>query len=221
MVLYKLLVLGDGGVGKTALTIQLCLNHYVQTYDPTIEDSYCKQVVIDGQSCMLEVLDTAGQEEYTALRDQWIKDAEGFVIVYNIYSRMSFARCRKFYNQIWRVKETSTFSYRGLSTTLQEIENGRSPVILVGHDYIEDDEVESRRTWERQVSCEEGNALAREFGCDYIEACAKTCVNVEKAFYDVVRELRKQRAAASNRPRAKPGTSGASTRFYAMPATSE
>ncbi|KAJ2794179.1 RAS2 protein, partial [Coemansia guatemalensis] len=56
----------------TALTIQLCLNHFVETYDPTIEDSYRKQVVIDDQPCVLEVLDTAGQEEYTALRDQWI-----------------------------------------------------------------------------------------------------------------------------------------------------
>ncbi|KAJ2237099.1 RAS2 protein [Coemansia sp. RSA 455] len=59
--------------GGTALTIQLCLNHFVETYDPTIEDSYRKQVVIDDQPCVLEVLDTAGQEEYTALRDQWIR----------------------------------------------------------------------------------------------------------------------------------------------------
>ena len=87
MALYKLVVLGDGGVGKTAFTIQVgygrilgpsacrrghsfvCKNHFVETYDPTIEDSYRKQVQIDGQSCMLEVLDTAGQEEYNALRD--------------------------------------------------------------------------------------------------------------------------------------------------------
>ncbi|CAO3647980.1 unnamed protein product [Mucor hiemalis] len=71
MLLFKIVVLGDGGVGKTALTIQLCLNHFVEvnnTYDPTIEDSYRKQVVIDDYPCVLEVLDTAGQEEYTALR---------------------------------------------------------------------------------------------------------------------------------------------------------
>jgi GTPase KRas protein len=165
---------------------------------------------------MLEVLDTAGQEEYTALRDQWIRDGEGFVIVYNIYGRTSFARCRRFYNQIRKVKATSTISY-----SEQRIENDRSPIMLVGHDYIEDEEAEPRGTWERQVSWEEGNALARELGCEYVEACAKTCVNVEKAFYDVVRELRKQRAAASNRPRAMPGISGASTRSRAMPVISE
>jgi small GTP-binding protein len=57
---YKICVLGDGGVGKTALTIQLCSNHFVEEYDPTIEDSYRKQVVIDDESCLLEILDTAG-----------------------------------------------------------------------------------------------------------------------------------------------------------------
>lgn len=53
--LYRIVVLGDGGVGKTALTIQLCLNHFVETYDPTIEDSYRKQVVIDDEPSVLEV----------------------------------------------------------------------------------------------------------------------------------------------------------------------
>ena len=46
---------------------------FVETYDPTIEDCYRKQWSVDGQPCLLEVLDTAGQEEYTALRDQWIR----------------------------------------------------------------------------------------------------------------------------------------------------
>ena len=58
-----------GGVGKSALTIQLIQNHFVEEYDPTIEDSYRKQVVIDGETCLLDILDTAGQEEYSATRD--------------------------------------------------------------------------------------------------------------------------------------------------------
>jgi hypothetical protein len=59
---------------------------------------------------MLEVLDTAGQEEYTALRDQWIRDGEGFVLVYSIASRSSFTRIQRFHNQIQRVKESSASS---------------------------------------------------------------------------------------------------------------
>ncbi|KAJ5310533.1 uncharacterized protein N7443_002994 [Penicillium atrosanguineum] len=180
MTLYKLVVLGDGGVGKTALTIQLCLNHFVETYDPTIEDSYRKQVVIDGQSCMLEVLDTAGQEEYTALRDQWIRDGEGFVLVYSITSRASFSRITKFYNQI------------KMLPGLPDEHLGRPPlpvpVMLVGN--------KSDKAVERAVSAQEGQALAKELGCEFVEASAKNCINVEKAFYDVVRMLRQQRQQA-------------------------
>ncbi|KKZ66524.1 protein Ras-2 [[Emmonsia] crescens] len=172
MKLYKLVVLGDGGVGKTALTIQLCLNHFVETYDPTIEDSYRKQVVIDQQACMLEVLDTAGQEEYTALRDQWIRDGEGFVLVYSITSRSSFTRIQKFHHQIQLVKDPLA---PGMKV----------PVMLVGN--------KSDKAIERAVSSQEGSALAKELGCDFVEASAKNCINVEKAFYDVVRLLRQQR----------------------------
>ncbi|GAB7351587.1 hypothetical protein MBLNU459_g2209t1 [Dothideomycetes sp. NU459] len=188
MTLYKLVVLGDGGVGKTALTIQLCLNHFVETYDPTIEDSYRKQVQIDGQSCMLEVLDTAGQEEYVSLRDQWIRDGEGFVLVYSISSRASFQRIKKFYNQIQRVKEsasTASPTYAGSPNMGGVAHGGPAPVMLVGN--------KCDRVTEREVSTQEGSALAKELGCEFVEASAKNCVNVEKSFYDVVRQLRRHR----------------------------
>lgn len=192
MTLYKLVVLGDGGVGKTALTIQLCLNHFVETYDPTIEDSYRKQVVIDHHACMLEVLDTAGQEEYTALRDQWIRDGEGFVLVYSITSRSSFTRIQRFHSQIQRVKESASAgsptgaSYLSSPTySSPPTLSGPVPVMLVGN--------KSDKVTEREVSAQEGLALARELGCEFVEASAKNCVNVEKAFYDVVRLLRRQR----------------------------
>ncbi|KAI8325100.1 hypothetical protein GQ54DRAFT_255265 [Martensiomyces pterosporus] len=166
MILYKLVVLGDGGVGKTALTIQLCLNHF--TYDPTIEDSYRKQVVIDDQPCVLEVLDTAGQEEYTALRDQWIRDGEGFLLVYSITSRSTFERVERFRDQIIRVKDQDNV-----------------PMMLVGN--------KCDKAQEREVSFQEGQAMARRLGCDFVESSAKTCINVEKAFYTTVRMIRQQR----------------------------
>ncbi|OJJ01035.1 hypothetical protein ASPVEDRAFT_130609 [Aspergillus versicolor CBS 583.65] len=175
MTLYKLVVLGDGGVGKTALTIQLCLNHFVETYDPTIEDSYRKQVVIDQQSCMLEVLDTAGQEEYTALRDQWIRDGEGFVLVYSITSRASFSRITKFYNQIKMVKESansgspSGASYLGSPMSSPSGPPLPVPVMLVGN--------KSDKAVERAVSAQEGQALAKDLGCEFVEASAKNCIN--------------------------------------------
>ncbi|KAJ3405033.1 Ras GTPase ras2 [Chytriomyces hyalinus] len=168
MVLYRIVVLGDGSVGKTALTIQLCLNHFVETYDPTIEDSYQKQVVIDDEACNLEVLDTAGQEEYTALRDQWIRDGEGFMLVYSITSRVSFEGISQFRDQIQRVKDT----------------DAHIPMTLVGN--------KSDRHAEREVSKEEGAYLAHKLGCGFVVTSAKTRVNLEKAFFSVVRALRAQ-----------------------------
>ena len=152
---------------------------------------------------MLEVLDTAGQEEYTALRDQWIRDGEGFVLVYSISSRSSFNRIQKFHNQIRRVKEKlllegPTYPGSPLSATSARSDVfGPAPIMLVGN--------KCDRVTEREVSAREGYALARELSCDFIETSAKNCINVEKAFYDVVRQLRLQRsqviAARHNRPR--------------------
>jgi GTPase KRas len=173
----------------TVVCVQLCLNHFVETYDPTIEDSYRKQVQIDGQSCMLEVLDTAGQEEYTALRDQWIRDGEGFVLVYSISSRPSFNRIGAFFKQIQRVKESSQSSptYPGSPLSASSLGGsfGPAPVMLVGN--------KCDRHTEREVSTQEGYSLAKELGCDFVEASAKNCINVEKAFFDVVRQLRRQK----------------------------
>jgi GTPase KRas len=140
---------------------------------------------------MLEVLDTAGQEEYTALRDQWIRDGEGFVLVYSISSRPSFARIQKFYKQIQRVKESSQSgspSYPGSPLSNSSGDSSRygpAPVMLVGN--------KCDRVTEREVSTQEGYSLAKELGCDFVEASAKNCINVEKAFFDVVRQLRRQK----------------------------
>ena len=64
---YKIVVLGSGGVGKSALTVQFVQGIFVEKYDPTIEDSYRKQVEVDGQQCMLEILDTAGTVSHQLL----------------------------------------------------------------------------------------------------------------------------------------------------------
>lgn len=141
---------------------------------------------------MLEVLDTAGQEEYTALRDQWIRDGEGFLLVYSINSRSSFTRIRKFHKQIQRVKDARNASsptitgYLGnpISPISPAPPTGPVPVMLVGN--------KSDKVTERAVSSQEGKALAQQLGCDFVEASAKNCINVEKAFYDVVRALRNQ-----------------------------
>jgi len=72
-------------------------------------DSYRKQCVIDEEVALLDVLDTAGQEEYSAMREQYMRTGEGFLLVYSITSRQSFEEIRVFQQQILRVKDKDYF----------------------------------------------------------------------------------------------------------------
>ncbi|CAG7846256.1 SubName: Full=Related to RAS-2 RAS-2 PROTEIN {ECO:0000313/EMBL:CCA68861.1} [Serendipita indica DSM 11827] len=121
-------------------------------------------MIVDQKLCFIEVIDTAGQEEYSTLRDQWVREGQGFVLVYSIASRATFDRLEVFRQNMIRVKRTQ-------------------PVfVLVGN--------KCDKTYEREVSREEGAALARHFGCDFLETSAKTAANVDRLFTDLVRTLR-------------------------------
>lgn len=72
-------------------------------------DSYRKQCIVDDEVALLDVLDTAGQEEYSAMREQYMRTGEGFLLVYSITSRESFEEIRTFQQQILRVKDKDIF----------------------------------------------------------------------------------------------------------------
>ncbi|KAF9364542.1 Ras GTPase [Mortierella sp. NVP85] len=163
---YKLVVVGGGGVGKSALTIQFIQSHFVDEYDPTIEDCYRKQCVVDDEVALLDVLDTAGQEEYSAMREQYMRSGEGFLLVYSITSRNSFEEIATFYQQILRVKDKDFF-----------------PIILVAN--------KCDLEHERQVSTHDGREMAKQFHSRLIETSAKQRINVDEAFYNLVREIRR------------------------------
>ncbi|RXK38308.1 Ras-like protein 1 [Tremella mesenterica] len=154
------------GVGKSALTIQFIQSHFVDEYDPTIEDSYRKQCVIDDEVALLDVLDTAGQEEYGAMREQYMRTGEGFLLVYSITSRSSFEEVSTFHQQILRVKDKDYF-----------------PVLLVGN--------KIDLEYERQVQVSEGRELAKRFGAAFVETSAKNRLNVDEAFHSLVRTIRR------------------------------
>eukprot|EP01083_Nonionella_stella_P052754 139852_1 len=164
---FKIVVLGGGGVGKSALTIRLVSDDFLEEYDPTIEDSYRKQCDLDGKSVMLDVLDTAGQDDFAALRDAWMREAEGFLLVYSITKRATFDEVMALYARIMRVKED---------------EESNVHIILVGNkcDLMN----------QREVMHKEGKELADDWGCGFFETSAKTKINNEEPFFECARLIR-------------------------------
>lgn len=176
---YKLVVVGAGGVGKSALTIQLIQNHFVDEYDPTIEDSYRKQVVIDGENCLLDILDTAGQEEYSAMRDQYMRTGEGFLLVFAVNSVKSYEDIAGYREQIQRVKDAEDI-----------------PMILVGN------KCDLEKPY--SVSMNAAKELAKDYGIPLVETSAKTRMGVDDAFYSLVREIRKYKKKQMDEKKSKP-----------------
>ena len=165
---YKMVFMGDFGVGKSATTIQFVQNIFVKDYDPTIEDSYRKQAKIDDELCMLDILDTAGEEGFDVLRDPYIVSGEGFLFMYSITDRRSFDNVSEKYNQVIAVKDTESV-----------------PIVLMGN------KCDLER--ERQVSKEEGEELANIMGGPFFETSAKERINIEVPFYELVREINNKR----------------------------
>ena len=102
---YRIVVLGDGGVGKSALTLQYVQHNFIDYHDPTIEDAYQQRTVIDTEPCLLDILDTAGQVEFTAMREQYMRCGEGFIICYSITDRHSFLEAEEYRNLTLKVRK--------------------------------------------------------------------------------------------------------------------
>lgn len=152
-------------------------------YDPTIEDSYRKQIRVDDTTAVIDILDTAGQEEYSAMREQWLRYGEGFLIVYSITSRKSFDELTPLQEQLKRVRDVDS---------LNEV-----PTTCFGNKLdLQND---------RQVSKEEGTQLAQKIGASFFEGSAKDGTNVEEAFFQLVRLIRDFRTRSGGNGRGAVG----------------
>ncbi|KAI7808570.1 ras-related protein Ral-B [Triplophysa rosa] len=159
LALHKVIMVGSGGVGKSALTLQFMYDEFVEDYEPTKADSYRKKVVLDGEEVQIDILDTAGQEDYAAIRDNYFRSGEGFLLVFSITEHESFTATVEFREQILRVKA----------------EEDKIPLLLVGNK----SDLEDRR----QVSVDEARGKAEEWGVQYVETSAKTRANVDKSHF--------------------------------------
>lgn len=160
----KVVVLGSGGVGKSALTIQFVSGCFMEKYDPTIEDLYRKEIQVDDKSYMLEILDTAGTEQFASMRDLYIKNGDGFIVVFSLTNHNTF-------QDILNIKETIT----GLKCC-QKV-----PMLLVGN------KVDLEH--QREVSTSQGCNLALVWDCPYFESSAKDKTNIHEIFTEIVREM--------------------------------
>ena len=172
---YKIVVMGGGGVGKSSIAIQFVQNQFVIEYDATIEDSYRKQSTVDKEEILFDILDTAGQEEYSAMRDRYIHGGQGFLCVYSITSRQSLDEIITMREQILRVKDLD-----------------KVPMILIGN--------KSDLTEERRISIEEGKEMAKSWHCPFFETSAKNRIHVDEVFFQIIREIKKYYQAL-NQPR--------------------
>ena len=159
-------VVGAGGVGKSSVTVSFLHNKFLKDYDPTIEESYRQKITVDSKPVILDIIDTAGQEEYSSLRDQYLTQGEAFILIYSVTDRSSFEDAKSLRVRIQRVKNASAV-----------------PLLLVGN--------KSDLNEYREVTTAEGRRLAASFGVPFLETSAKTRDNIEEVFSVIVRELRK------------------------------
>ncbi|KAJ7391950.1 hypothetical protein OS493_016257 [Desmophyllum pertusum] len=162
--LHKVIMVGSGGVGKSALTLQFMYDEKTTSLQKQIV--YRKKVVLDGEECQIDILDTAGQEDYAAIRDNYFRSGEGFLCVFSITEPESFEATSEFREQILRVKG----------------DDENIPFLLVGNKADLEDK--------RQVTADEALAKAKEWNVACVETSAKTKANVDKVFFDLMREIK-------------------------------
>lgn len=167
--LFKVIVIGSGGVGKSALTLQFMYDEFVEDYEPTKADSYRKKIMLDGKEAQIDILDTAGQEDYAAIRDNYFRSGEAFLCVYSILEQESLSATEELREQVLRVKN----------------DDKTIPFLLVGNKT----DLESRRAVSQEVALE----MANQWGVPYVETSAKTRQNVDQVFIELVRMIRDRR----------------------------
>jgi len=163
----KIVVIGSGGVGKSALCVRFVKGMFIEEYDPTIEDTYLKQLDYSNETNeMLEIIDTAGTDQFLAMRNLYLKAGEAFVIVYSIESESSFNVAKGLREDIIDTKQIDDF-----------------PIVLCGS--------KSDLTDKRQVSKSAGQELANSWNAGFVECSAKTDSNILEIFIKAVKLYKK------------------------------
>ena len=157
-------ILGGGAVGKTSVTYK-CLNKELipDDIDTTLEDHYKFYPIILEEKIQVEIIDTAGQEDYQNFFDTWVQSSEGFLLVFSLTDKNTFNVVKNKYNKIINIKGKNI------------------PIILIGNKK----DLEN----EREVNFEEAKKYANEKNIEYIETSAMTGEKCHEAFLEIVKKV--------------------------------
>jgi len=162
--LFKLVLIGDSGVGKSCLLLRFADDSFTDSYISTIGvDFRFRTVNIDMKTVKLQIWDTAGQERFRTITSAYYRGAHGIIMVYDVTNYESFEHVEEWLNEVNRHASESTLK------------------LLVGNkaDLQED----------KKVSSEDAKNFADKLGISFLETSAKNATNVEAAFLTMAKQL--------------------------------
>lgn len=163
----KIAVVGSRAVGKSTMIVRFVEEHFVESYYPTIENQFNKTIKIRGQEYNVEILDTAGQDEYSIINQKHLIGVDGFILAYSVTNRSTFDMVSIIYDKI--------LNYSGADSV---------PAVIVGN--------KSDLELQRQVSEEDGKALAAELNAGFTETSARLNENIGRAFELLIMAIEKR-----------------------------
>jgi Ras-related protein Rab-1A len=162
--LFKLIIIGDSGIGKSCLLNRFSDDVYTDSYISTIGvDFKIRTIEVDGRVCKLQIWDTAGQERFRTITSSYYRGAHGIVLVFDITNPESFTNC-----EMWL-------------TEVQRYATDQVKIILVG--------TKSDLSDKRKVAFADAQEFAAKHRMEYVETSAKTAINVETAFLNLAKDL--------------------------------
>ncbi|XP_025997250.1 GTP-binding protein Rheb homolog isoform X1 [Solenopsis invicta] len=166
----KIAIMGYRSVGKSSLSIQFVEGQFVDSYDPTIENTFTKNTRVNSQDYEIKLVDTAGQDEYSIFPTQYSMDIHGYVLVYSITSAKSFEIVQIIYEKLLDITGKL-----------------HVPIVLVGNKtdlYVD-----------RMITTEQGKRLASSWNAAFLETSAKQnevyMQSVADIFHTLLKEIEK------------------------------
>ena len=194
-------ICGDGGCGKSSITLRLVRSQWTHEYDPTIEDSYSLTRKIDGQTYHLSLTDTAGQEEYRGMWASSNLKSDAFLLVYDITTESSLDALEEFNALIDIEAETRLDAWESAKhPRAQQQQRGKTRAAESLNQYVKPIKIVAGNKCDLQqsrcVPAQVGLEWARKRGCGFMETSARNTVNIEETFALIVRRVVEARRAA-------------------------